>query len=108
MENGKGKRMTGNGMIRIRMTEPQASAVECRDWSEEPIMAAAWDGDRTLEFAATSGHDLFSELTEASNAEDAFAEMTEHDKEMRKWAARASRALGNLASKVLDRTTESE
>lgn len=83
----------------IRLSQAQASAFECRDWDDEPLTRAAWDGDSRLVFAAVDAEALCSEITDASNAEDSFAQ--ESDGPCRTFANRAARSLAVVAGKVL-------
>ena len=92
--------------IRIRLTEAQRSALECRDLAlnpEDALLATAWErGDRrSLVFEAHDGEALFELLNEASNAEDAFAQDPRHDPDLRQFAGRAARSLASVASRVL-------
>ena len=84
----------------IKLSQSQSSALECRDWSEEPTVRRCWDGDSLLTFGAADQDNLFSEITEASNAEDDFAEERKGT-ECGKLAARACRSLCCVSGKVL-------
>jgi len=90
------------GMLRIKMTEAQASAVECRDWSEEPKMTAAWKGD-WLEFSEQDRDALASEVNDASNTEDecAIEWKRQGADDMARLCRGASLALSNLYRKIL-------
>lgn len=88
----------------IKLSDAQVSALECRDFDPcdraAASVLAAWSTDR-LTFYSDQCDLLFAALNEASNAEDAFAEITSHDADSRRCAARAARSLCALASKVL-------
>lgn len=84
----------------IHLTSAQASAFECRDWSDEPITRAAWDGDSRLVFDDRDADTLASEITDASNAEDEFAQDMVPC-ECRTFAKRAARSLACVSGKVL-------
>jgi urease accessory protein UreH len=90
------------GLMRVRLTLPQQAALECRRDGLEPLALGAWQG-RWLLFSRDQAEDLMSELIEASNAEDAQAERLRHcgDLECARFAARDSRALGNVASRIV-------
>lgn len=86
----------------VRLTDAQQSALECaglgeteRYGDELATLAAAWKG-RTLVVSAETRDTLFSELTDLSNGEDEDAQRTGNQ-----FAARASRSLAAVASKVL-------
>ena len=85
--------------MKLRLSDAQVSAIECRDWSEEPVMQRAWQGSY-LVFEEADREPLWEELRDASNAEDAQAEY-DTDAAARKFAGRASRSLGCVAGKVL-------
>ena len=85
------------------MSDAALSALECSglELEDEPgLVAKAWTG-RTLVFEEADRDALFLELTEMSNSEDATAEDTNEDPDIRKYARRAARSLGTLASHVL-------
>ena len=83
--------------IKIRLSDAQQSAMECRDWSEEPTTKNAWQGAH-LSFTTDQAETIFGDLVDASNAEDA-----QHQIEKDKLAGRAARSLAALAGKVLDK-----
>jgi len=87
-------------MKKIRLSSAQESAMQCRDWSEEPAVREAWRGSQLfLPEDDEQREQLWRELNDASNAED---ESAEHlDPEGAKYARRASRSLQALASRVL-------
>ena len=88
--------------MKVRLTLPQQGALECRRDGLEPLTLEAWQG-RWLVFSRPQADALLSELVEASNAEDAQAERLRRcsDLECARWAARDSRALGNVASSIV-------
>ena len=86
----------------IRLSSAQESALECRDWSEEPAVREAWRGSQLFPPEDDEQREqLWRELNDASNAEDDFAEDQGNDGDGRKYARRASRSLACLASRVL-------
>jgi hypothetical protein len=92
-------------VIRLRLTDAQRSAVECRDvfWAEEcPVMAAAWDGGNLLEFRAEFARDLYQEVADASSAESDHADiLRKRGEPMWKGIQGAADALTNLAARIL-------
>ena len=97
-----------NPVIRVALTEAQVSALECRDAFDPGPQADPGDSflaarleRRALVFAADERELVWQLINEASNAEDAFAQMPEHDPVLRRKAAGAAQALANLASAVL-------
>lgn len=90
----------GEKMITIKLSEAQKSAVECRDWSEEPFMRAAWDGGYRIRIDPEDATHLLSEVIDAANTEDA-EQQCQRDREMAKLAGRACRALSSLADKII-------
>jgi hypothetical protein len=93
-------------MARLVLTPAQRSALECAgleapDGPKETALALAWKGGNALDYADADRDAIFEALTDLSNAEDAFAEDTSQDAEMRKHARRAARSLGAIASRVL-------
>jgi hypothetical protein len=84
----------------IRLTEAQQSALECRREALDPVLAAAWDGARRLTVTPETRDALFSELTDAANAEDADAEQNP-DPTMATFARRACRSLSAISGRVL-------
>ena len=87
---------------KIRLSSAQESAMQCRDWSDEPAVREAWRGSQLfVPEDDDQKEQLWSELNDASNAEDAFAEESTNDPDGRKYARRASRSLACLASRVL-------
>jgi hypothetical protein len=84
-------------VVRVRLTEAQVSALECRDCDE--LIQAAWDGGRYLVFMTHDAEALADELNDASNGEDAYAEQDSGD--MAIYAARAARSLSAVYGKVL-------
>jgi hypothetical protein len=92
------------GQVRLRLTDAQVAALEGRGLEEpqdpaEDALAAAWRG-QFLMFAPGSADLLFEALRDASNAEDAFAEMP-GDRDLRAFARRAARSLAALSGRVL-------
>lgn len=89
-------------MMTIRLSDAQISALECAglEPGEHDTVVRAWASRARLAFDLADRDALFSELTDLSNAEDATAEQ-ERDRDMRKFARRASMALATVASKVL-------
>lgn len=92
-------------MAVIKLSAAQQSALECAgldtpDNIEEFTLSVAWQGDR-LSFRADEVEALWIALRDLSNDEDGFAQDTANDAEMRKFAARAARALGTVAGKVI-------
>lgn len=83
--------------MKVRLTDPQAGALECRplDDDEAPI-ADAWDGESTLSWEPHETDALLSALTEASNAEDA-----QYTEDKCQFARRASEVLTRISNKVL-------
>jgi hypothetical protein len=90
--------------MEIRLTDAQQSAFECRDWSEEPATRAALTAGMcsSLVFLRRDGERLWREINDASNSEDAYAEIDRHDHDLRVMARRASRSLACVAGKCLD------
>ena len=86
-------------LIRIRLSLAQASAFECRDWDDDPTVRDAWDGDRTLLFDHDAVALIISEITDASNAEDAHAQQSDGD--CRTFANRAARSLAIVTDRIL-------
>lgn len=94
-------------MTRVRVSEAQAAALECRpldppfDDEGDALLARCWDrGAGVLVFAEHERDGLFSALNDASNGEDASADHTT-DPTLRRLARAASRSLGALAGRVL-------
>jgi hypothetical protein len=91
----------------VRLTEPQAGAIQCRDWSEEPHMRRQLrDGAlvrMALVFQWIDRDALADELNDASNAEDEHAQELRREGELEcaRHAARAARVLANLRGRVL-------
>lgn len=90
---------------RLRLTEAQTSALECRHFDladpAEAELLEAWDqASETLTVTDANREALFEALNEASNAEDAGSQEAE-DPQERRWAARSARSLSALASRVL-------
>ena len=88
--------------MKVRLTCPQQTALECRRDGLDPLTLEAWQG-RWLVFSRTRADELLSELVEASNAEDAQAEACRRHGDLlcARFAARDSRALGNIASSIV-------
>lgn len=94
-------------IVTIRLTDPQASALECRglelrDCNDErqALLDRCWDRERQrLVFPKDEADSLGFAINDESNAEDDAARH-ESDIDMRKHAARAARVLSNLAGKV--------
>lgn len=90
-------------MVKVHLTDAQASALECAGLDlddSSPKLTAAWAGGRQLVFDAADRDALFSEVNELSNGEDGTAQAAT-DPTMKRQAAGAALALGNLASKIL-------
>ena len=89
-------------MIHLQLSEPQQAALEQRGEGLEALTVLAWQGP-WLVFPRDQLEDLLSELTEASNAEDAQAELlrAEGQLECARLAARCSRVLGNITSRII-------
>jgi len=90
-------------MLTVRLTDPQIGAIQCRDWSEEPVMRAQLIHDRTaLHFLERDRVALAEELNTASNAEDEHAQQLRREGELEcaRHAARAARVLANVMLKV--------
>ncbi len=93
-------------MITVKLSEAQRSALECRDWSEEPIMRESWDGGYRLKVDPQYADQLLYEVTEASNAEDAQEQELQgrRDYDSRtaaRHAARAARAPSSLGDRII-------
>ena len=91
-------------MIHLRLTDPQIGAIQCRDWSEEPVMRAQLIHDRdALHFLERDRDALASEINDASSAEDEHAQQlrAEGHLECARLAARSARVLANLYGRVL-------
>ncbi len=88
--------------MRIKLTEAQESALECRADGLDPLTAEAWNGN-ALVFRAEDANALFSELCEASNAEDAHAELLRGsgERQASTLTGRAARSLAALSGRVL-------
>lgn len=89
-------------MRNLKLTDPQEGALQCRDWSEEPELLAAWTPG-SLAVAAGAEDVLFHQVCDASNAEDEHAEELRRsgDLECAKLAQRSARVLANLAGRIL-------
>ena len=85
-------------IVTVKLTEPQEGAFQCRDWSEEPLTRAAWSGGR-LTFDSADAWDLLTEITDASNAEDEFAQTVTG--ECRTHANRAAQVLANVTKSIV-------
>lgn len=85
------------GPLRVRMTDAQVSALECRDPDGlGPVTLAAWQGRFIhLIFDRADADALWAELNDASNAEDGQAVVEGCFR-----ARRAAASLSALASKV--------
>jgi len=90
--------------VKLRLSEAAISALECAgfelDDDPSPIQRA-WTKRDVLEFDADEAEALFSALNEQSNNEDAQAQNTNCDPDVRKYARRAASALATVAGKVL-------
>lgn len=86
-----------NGARTIKLSAAQVSALECREDGLDPLTLAAWkDGGRkALVFPALAAAAIADELMDASNSEDAQAEMIGC-----KYARRAARSLAVLSVKA--------
>lgn len=85
-----------NDTTRIRLTDAQRSAIECRMHGDEQVDGLELDGRNLI----VRDHDAtFRALTEASNAEGDAAEYGTAGPDA-PFARRAARALGNIAEKV--------
>lgn len=83
-------------MVRIKLSSAQQSALECRDGGGlDPLVDAAWDRAGALVFNPVDADELWSELNEASNAEDAQRQTGDA------LAGRAARSLAALGGRVL-------
>jgi hypothetical protein len=95
------------GRRRIRLTRPQISALVCSgleffdDDDQELLNAWNWGEGKALEFEESDAESIFSALVGLANAEDDWARDPSNDRDMRTLAARASRSLGCVASKVI-------
>ena len=88
--------------MKIRLSSAQESAMQCRDWSDEPAVREAWRGSQLfIPEDDEQREQLWRELNDASNAEDDFAEDRGNDQDGRKYARRAAKSLASLASRVL-------
>ena len=89
--------------IRIRLSDAQASAIECRDIIDDPASpgARAFTGSH-LVFDPQDAEALADWLLDASNSEDAAGEypQNEPNPELRKFARRAAKSLAVLFDKV--------
>jgi len=94
-------------VIRVRLSDAQLSAIECRDPrpEDDPVLSAAWDGGRYLEFEPGDAEALDAELTEAANGEDAERQLRGPTEG--KLAGRASWSLTHLSKKVLKSARQS-
>jgi len=83
---------------RVRLSPAQVSALECRgvDGLDSTTLAAWNVGAGTLTFGIEDVDALLDELTDASNAEDAFAEAYKCP-----YARRAAMSLSVIGSKVI-------
>lgn len=81
----------------VRLTDPQISAIECRDCDE--LLMSAFDG-KQLVFAASQRDALASEINDASNAEGDDSRRNS-DPVLAKHAGRASRSLTAVYGKIL-------
>jgi len=91
--------------VRIRLSDAQVSALECRGLEEpqdalEALLARSWQGDAILVFDPEEAEDLAEALCDASNAEDAYAELACEPLDLRGFARRASRSLAALMMRV--------
>ena len=91
-------------MLNVTLSPAAVSALECAglDWDAAEVgpIERAWSTRRKLTFDISDRDALFDALNEASNSEDASAQNTT-DKEMRRHANTAARALATVAGKVL-------
>lgn len=91
-------------LIHLRLTDPQIGAIQCRDWSEEPVMQRRYRcGDSHLMFTPEERDALAAEVNDASNAEDEHAQQLRREGELEcaRHAARAARVLSNLYGRIL-------
>jgi len=93
----------------LRLTNGQQSALECRQYGGlEPVVVAAWDCERkTLTVAPGTRDDLYTEINDYSNAEDAHATILQQEGEraLATLTRRASRSLAALAGRILRSST---
>ena len=86
--------------MRVRLSGPQESALECAglsgDLDEGEIMVASSWRQGYLVFDEADRDALFSAVNELSNSEDAM-----HQEDGDVYAGRAARSLSSLASKIL-------
>lgn len=100
-------RMTAISETAVRLTDAQASALECAglDLSaddlepEERLLAAVWQGNK-LRFQESERDTVHRALINLSNAEDAMANDDNRDTLSRRHARGAAQALSNLATLV--------
>lgn len=86
---------------KVRLTQAQVSALQCRDLGEleDRVLAEAWDGDY-LRWEEGNTIALMDVLIDHANGEDAEAEFC-GDKVMAGYARRAARSLTCVVDKVL-------
>ena len=95
--------------MKIRLTTAQVSAIECRDWSEEPLVVAAWRGQwLTIPEDDAEREQLWRDINDASNAEDAVAEDPAEDPVSRRYARRAAWSLSCVARRVICQDLQKE
>ena len=104
---------TDDKLSRIRLSDAQVSALECRGLEkpfdeDQDIVADSWPAPYThLFFARRDADRLARALTEESNAEDAQAEK-ETCRACAAYARRASASLAALARRVFRASVETE
>jgi len=101
----------GNPRGVLRLSEAQKAAFEQQDWDDDGAVSAAWDGGYILQHNndPVLAEKLWEEINDASNAEDAFADVLRRQDAHQdaKMAAKASRVLGTVAGKMLRQTGSS-
>ena len=83
---------------RVRLSPAQTSALECRGTDGlDAVTLASWSSDAgAFIFGPADVNPLLDELTDAANAEDAFAEMFKCP-----YARRAATSLTAITSKII-------
>ncbi len=80
----------------IKLSPAQVSAMECRDWTENPEVTDAWNGQDEIRVTEENKDDLWRAINDASNAEDGWWEEKRDN-----FARVASLSLTIVATKVL-------
>lgn len=88
--------------MKVKLTPSQQGALMTRKDGLDPLTLKSWQGP-WLVFSRLEAEELMSELIEASNAEDAQAELlrSQGEADAARYAARDSRVLGNVASGIV-------